>query len=360
MAEEEKKGPTAAEKNRRTILKTHHVAGKALELIVQHRLPAVPNTLAVWYAYVGKTNKELVGKLDAALERSGDVPLQVINHLYETCLAKDPQQEQRFDRIGEEFQKEMASVMSLVQDTITGNNAYSSALDKTEKTLPDAVTPEKIRDVVTTLVKQNREVKQMADTLNDGLKQSQSEITQLNDQLSKARAVNMQDKLTGLANRHSFDEKLTGEIDSALKNGTHLCLVMAELDDFGKINDEYGHQVADGVLQNYANLIVKNIKGQDTAARYSATEFAFILPQTNLEGAAQLVKRLSKELEESWLVVASTREAVGNVTASFGISMLRPGIDMAKLILRAEEKLADAKGCGGNKIKMDLSNAEAA
>ncbi len=360
MAENDAPKPTAAELNRKRLKKTYAISKKALELAVKYDMPANPTTFAVWYAYVAKSSKELVAKIDELLAEKGSVSIYDVSLLHDNFLIRDPAHEAKFEKLGDDIEKEVSTVMKLVEDSIASNQTYSSTLDETEAELPNAVSQEKVREVVATLIEQNREVKEMAENLNQGLQKSQSEISRLNDQISETRQESMRDSLTSLTSRRFFDDKIVEEYDHAMKNGTHLSVVMAELDDLERINDTYGQQVGDGILQTFANLLSKNTKRQDVATRYSATEFALILPQTSLKDAGSLVKKLSSELDESWMVVKSTGEAVGKLTCSFGISMLRPGLDAERLIERVEQKLQDAKAQGGNTVKVDLANAAAA
>ena len=170
----------------------------------------------------------------------------------------------------------------------------------------------------------------------------------------------MRDGLTLLANRRSFDISLAQEIENAAAKGHELCLVLADIDHFKKVNDTFGHQVGDGILQTFASLISNNVKGRDIAARYGGEEFALILPNTAPESAVKLVDKIRQELETSRLVIKSTGKAVGKVTSSFGISRYVPGADSEKMIRKADEKLYEAKNNGRNRIEVDLDNAVAA
>jgi GGDEF domain-containing protein len=67
---------------------------------------------------------------------------------------------------------------------------------------------------------------------------------------------------------------------------------MADIDHFKKVNDTYGHQVGDAVLQQFASIVTQNIKGQDMVARYGGEEFAIILPETDLFSAYNLLVKI--------------------------------------------------------------------
>ncbi len=340
--------------------KAFELANQAFELIGQHQTPPYPSTYALWYAYAAKSNQEVVEKVDETIEKTGTLSVYEIGQIHDTYLSANELEKQRNQEIGQDFEKELAGVMKLVQKSLSNNDQYSSSLNEAQELLPDAVSPEMVGEIVTKLLDQNREMKTMTEELNDGLHKSQSQIHELNTQLAEAREESMRDGLTLLANRRAFDEKLAQEIETASQNGTDLSLVLADIDHFKRVNDSFGHQVGDGILQTFASLISKSIKGRDMAARYGGEEFALILPQTNLNEAFQLVEKIRLDLEASKLVIKSTGQSVGTVTSSFGISMMHPGTDAEKLIRRADQKLYDAKNNGRNRIEMDLEAMAAA
>ena len=86
------------------------------------------------------------------------------------------------------------------------------------------------------------------------------------------------------------------EISRAERFGGVLALVLADLDDFKKVNDRYGHQAGDDVLREFAEVLRETVRDIDLAARYGGEEFAVLLPQTDLEGA----ERLAERLRERW------------------------------------------------------------
>ena len=100
------------------------------------------------------------------------------------------------------------------------------------------------------------------------------------------------DSLTGLGNRWTFDEELALEWRRAERVGDPLALILADIDDFKAINDTHGHRAGDEVLRVVGRVLSENVRQVDLAARYGGEEFAVIVPETDLEGAAQLAERL--------------------------------------------------------------------
>ena len=94
---------------------------------------------------------------------------------------------------------------------------------------------------------------------------------------------------------------------------------MADIDHFKSVNDTYGHQVGDAVLQQFASVVTQNIKGQDMVARYGGEEFAIILPETDLFSAYNLLVKIKYTFKNTETPVEGTLKSIKDVTASFGL-----------------------------------------
>src|SRR5262249_57035889 len=95
----------------------------------------------------------------------------------------------------------------------------------------------------------------------------------------------MVDGLSGLFMRRYFDARIEEEIERSKRFGTPFSVVMMDVDDFKKLNDEHGHLIGDRVLRAIANVVKSQMRGVDTAARYGGAEIAVILPRTEMATA---------------------------------------------------------------------------
>jgi diguanylate cyclase (GGDEF)-like protein len=154
------------------------------------------------------------------------------------------------------------------------------------------------------------------------------------------------DGLTELPNRRHFEEALAGEISRAERFGGSLALILADLDDFKQVNDRYGHQAGDDVLQTFADILRATVREIDLPARYGGEEFAVLLPQTDLEGAQRLAERLCKALAAR--PMPTHPGALVAVTASFGVAAFPDSPTPAALFAAADEALYRAKRAGKN------------
>jgi diguanylate cyclase (GGDEF)-like protein len=165
------------------------------------------------------------------------------------------------------------------------------------------------------------------------------------------RAVEQQaitDDLTGLANRRRFRETLGLEVSRAERFGGSLALVLADLDDFKRVNDLYGHQVGDDVLRRFADLMRESVREFDLAVRHGGEEFAVLVPETDPEGGAHLAERLAEALRGTRFT--SRIGESFSVTASFGVAAFPEAGSAEQLMLAADRALYRAKKEGKNRV----------
>ena len=156
------------------------------------------------------------------------------------------------------------------------------------------------------------------------------------------------DELTQLANRRRFTETLAVEIRRAERFGEPVALVLADLDDFKRINDRYGHQAGDEVLRRFADVLRENVRDFDLPVRYGGEEFAVLLPETALDGGDQLARRLQTALLRLRLPeIGGDRPPV---TASFGVAAFPAAGSAEALLSAADGALYRAKAAGKNRV----------
>ena len=163
----------------------------------------------------------------------------------------------------------------------------------------------------------------------------------------------LRDPLTGSGNRTAMDSTLKREVGLAQRNGTHLSLLVVDIDHFKKVNDEHGHAAGDCVLKDVAKTLASKSRATDStyhAYRFGGEEFVMLLNNTCLTGAMIAAERIRKALEE---MSTSYLDKMIQITGSIGVASLREDDDDATLFARADKALYEAKQRGRNRVISD-------
>ncbi len=159
----------------------------------------------------------------------------------------------------------------------------------------------------------------------------------------------LRDGLTGLLTHRAFQEKLESEILEASRFGSALSILLCDLDHFKTVNDTYGHQAGDQVLQGYAHVLVRNVRDIDVVARYGGEEFIVLLPQIQHAEACAIAERMRLDISQQVFEGGSQSIAV---TGSFGVASFPEDATTApQLIRQADQRLYRAKEGGRNLVR---------
>ena len=156
------------------------------------------------------------------------------------------------------------------------------------------------------------------------------------------------DDLTGLVNRRRFIEALEAEVERARTFASPLTIVLADLDNFKQVNDEFGHHGGDVVLRAFADLIRSHVRDVDVSGRIGGEEFAILLPETDGAGASRVAERMRRSLNE--VSIPLSDGASIHVAASFGVAALAPEQSGDDLLRAADAALYRAKDEGKNRV----------
>ena len=157
------------------------------------------------------------------------------------------------------------------------------------------------------------------------------------------------DALTGLDNRRHLEERLEEQFEHAKRLGEAFAVVMCDLDKFKSVNDTYGHQAGDRVLQQLAEILVTEAREIDRVGRYGGEEFVYILPGAQLDSAATFAERVRRAIEAHTFTFDD--QSIGR-TGSFGVAgWPHPRLrDCDALVRAADDALYVAKETGRNRV----------
>jgi len=176
------------------------------------------------------------------------------------------------------------------------------------------------------------------------IRQMQRSLMHENETLDE---IASHDPLTKLLNRRSMEFHLAQVMDVAKKTGAQFSLIMADIDDFKKVNDNYGHDVGDQVLVHVANLLKSQLRGNDYVCRWGGEEMLLLI-SNNGKVAAQVAERCRQTLETSPITTKDGDKLT--VTMTFGVTGYIPGFNINKLIKITDENLYRGKRNGKNQV----------
>jgi diguanylate cyclase (GGDEF)-like protein len=157
------------------------------------------------------------------------------------------------------------------------------------------------------------------------------------------------DPLTDVPNRRGFFQALVPWMALARRPGQPTALVVLDFDHFKRINDSYGHPAGDVVLAHLIGACKGQLRDSDLLGRLVGVEFAILLPRTSLDDAAMVAERMRAAIEGERV---KTERAMISLTASFGVTTIRPDDSTVTLLARADEALRVAKKAGRNRIEV--------
>ena len=189
------------------------------------------------------------------------------------------------------------------------------------------------------------------------VQQVRSQVQRASDELVK---MAYHDPLTGAFNRRAFLNALELELERARRSGGSACLLMLDIDHFKLVNDKYGHDFGDLVLQHLVNVLQSRLRRIDMLGRLGGEEFAIVLPSTELAGALELAERLRVAVELSEISFSdetepdpNLREKTVPVTISIGVTAIQP-LDKDETIhlalKRSDQAMYAAKRAGRNRV----------
>jgi diguanylate cyclase (GGDEF)-like protein len=172
-------------------------------------------------------------------------------------------------------------------------------------------------------------------------------LTDQNEELRSANEVleqlSITDGLTRLHNHRCFQDQFAREAKRSDRTGQPLSLILVDIDDFKKLNDQLGHAAGDTVLQCVANVLTCELRDTDFLSRYGGEEFALLAPQTALEGALALAEKLRMAVQTAEFPVLGP---TGRARTTVSVGVAQHGGNPEATFQAADRALYEAKGSG--------------
>jgi diguanylate cyclase (GGDEF)-like protein len=180
---------------------------------------------------------------------------------------------------------------------------------------------------------------------------------QLSTKTKLLERLALTDALTGLPNRRAIETWAAGQLSGAARHGYSCWVVVGDLDHFKQVNDTFGHDAGDVVLQKFSKILKANTRNSDLCGRLGGEEFLIVLTYAKKEEALAVIERVRKELDSTLFNFGG---CTVRVTASFGLAGFerhqKPSI-FSKLQALADEALYAAKRAGRNRVELSTAAA---
>ena len=324
-------------------------AEKALQVMDQHAVAAVPRNYQVWFAYVSGANQALSRAIDDLIRCNATFTPDLIHELYRTyCI--EAEVNALACESGHKLQVLMQEIDEELSDFGRSSADYSAQLVDASGELLQCQTQDDLRTLIKNVMAHTQVIVQKNQNMANQLEKSSDEISALRQDLERVEVEANTDALTGLANRKHFDQRLALDAATATEEDLPLCLLLTDIDHFKKFNDTYGHRVGDEVLKLVGRCLKDNLKGKDLPARYGGEEFCVLLPTTTMTDAEKLAENIRAALASREIKNKKTGESFGKVTLSIGVAQFRPGETLDDFVRRADQALYKAKSMGRNRV----------
>jgi diguanylate cyclase len=251
-------------------------------------------------------------------------------------------------KAGARLDHEASKIAALAASSADSHESYAESLSAMQDRISTVKTPDQLRAIATLLAAENHRMRLETHGMARKLEASRTQLEALHVSLEEAQEQGLRDSLTKVGNRRALDKELEDAVKRAEANAEPLSVVMVDIDRFKSINDKYGHQAGDAVLQSFAEILARFARDRDTVARFGGEEFAIVLPATPSLAASILAERLRSQIEgDSFKIPAAGRL---RITASLGVAELRDGETASDLVNRADKLLYQAKTLGRNRV----------
>lgn len=258
--------------------------------------------------------------------------------------------------IGERKKRSLRLVRSVekenakVDKPLIGSEEYYKQVEQYAHQIRHADNTDEIIDILDVVLSETRGL-QFSDEVNaahEQVKLAEQKIQLMKSELEQLRALVQIDQMTGAFNRRGLDELFGREAARADRHAQSLCVVLIDIDNFKKLNDNYGHQYGDDVLIRLVSVAKDMLRPSDIIARYGGEEFVILLPDIEMDEAISVIHRLQKNLSKSDVTQKISQSFP--VTFSAGVAVRSFGEHQNSVINRADKALYQAKNTGKNKV----------
>jgi diguanylate cyclase len=349
----------AASTNESRFVHATSMAGRALQLMAQHKVPATPQNFEIWFKFSLGTMPELNKTINILIANKREFDGATNRSLFLSYIGAQTDWDAIHGEVPDQLHKALSSAQGFLATSITDNSKHVQALDGVGSQIQDVTEP---RAIIQDLTGALSKAMTRATTLQAHFNASLQELDNIRNHLAAAEQRSKTDALTGLANRHALDEFLRNAQIVAMESGEPLSIFLLDIDHFKTFNDQYGHQFGDEVLQLISRILRDGVRARDLTARYGGEELAGVLPGADIRVCSGVAERIRQAISKRQVTRRTSDKKVSSVTVSIGVAQFVPGETLASLFERCDRALYAAKRGGRNRTvtECELPNHAAA
>lgn len=321
---------------------------EVLVWIDQHDISPGPVAHAVFYEHLSGRNGGLSAALEPLLASGNRLTDAQVEALHAAHIAAPGGDEA--ERIRVDMQRVMDRIADSAARTGQAAGAFGAGLDG----LQNALQMEDAAALAVQVAQARQKTQAMqasVDALQEQVSSSQAEIQRLRADLERMRDQAVRCALTGVLNRHGFDDHLQQMLATPPAAGTEHCLVLIDIDHFKRVNDTYGHPVGDMVIAGLGEVLrMLPPEPGMSLARYGGEEFAILLPSSGLRRAVHVAEWVRNRVGRMGLRSRQTQEVRLTITVSAGVAAWKPGEEAQTLLVAADSALYRAKAAGRDRV----------
>jgi diguanylate cyclase len=320
------------------------VAGQITYAMRSMGVAPIPRNYELFYeAYIG-SNPALTRDLAALGSNATQEELDALGEQY---FSHSPARV--FDDAHTRIAAELEGILRVLRQEQTSLQSYNKLLGETYSRINSKTntSADLIENAISRLSEATGHTMAHGEKTVENVVQRSQEMDQVRKELDEYKRIANTDSLTRLSNRRAFDDRLAAVFDNpSLKPVT--ALVLADIDNFKRVNDTYGHPVGDKILATVASVIRANVRRDIFVARAGGEEFALIVDGNTQEEVVAMAERIRRTLESTPFKNSRTRINYGPVTVSMGVCMASHADDAGELYYKTDVALYGAKNAGRN------------
>lgn len=248
----------------------------------------------------------------------------------------------------------MAAFLDRLNAMAESTGSYQQKIGQYSLQISKASSVNEVSGVLANIMSETREVHNETLRSRDIIVAAQKEVAEaearikeLENKLAQMSELVREDQLTGSLNRRGMEDIFEREAERSERRNTPLCIALLDLDNFKKLNDTHGHSAGDEALVHLVRIVKQTLRSIDVIARYGGEEFVIIMPETNLDDAAQAMTRVQRELTKHFFVANDQRLFI---TFSCGVALRKLKEVQEETIQRADKAMYEAKKSGKNRV----------